>query len=72
MRVILTRPEREARQWVGALAQAGMDVISMPLIAIDGPPDPPAVVRAWQSDQWSQAPSAGRSGVPGCDDRERP
>lgn len=48
MRVILTRPEREARQWVGALAQAGMDVISMPLIAIDGPPDPQAVVRAWQ------------------------
>lgn len=48
MRVILTRPEREARQWAGALVQAGLDVVSMPLIAIDGPPDPQAVVRAWQ------------------------
>ena len=31
-----------------------------------------AVVRAWQSDQWSPVPPAARSGVPGCDDRGRP
>jgi uroporphyrinogen-III synthase len=48
MRVILTRPEREAHRWVTTLAQAGVQALALPLIAVDGPPDPHAVQRVWQ------------------------
>jgi uroporphyrinogen-III synthase len=48
MRVILTRPEREARSWVTTLAQAGIQALALPLIAVDGAPDPQAVQRVWQ------------------------
>ncbi len=48
MRVILTRPEREARSWLTTLAQAGIQALALPLIAVDGPPDPLAVQRVWQ------------------------
>ena len=48
MRVILTRPEREARSWVAALSEAGIQAQAFPLIAVDGPPDPHAVQQAWE------------------------
>jgi uroporphyrinogen-III synthase len=48
MRVILTRPEREARSWVATLAEAGIPALALPLIAVDGPPDSQAVLRVWQ------------------------
>jgi uroporphyrinogen-III synthase len=49
MRVILTRPEREARSWVAYMAEAGIDALAFPLIAVDGSPDPQAVQRAWNA-----------------------
>jgi uroporphyrinogen-III synthase len=34
MRVLVTRPEDEARRWVDELRQHGIDAVSIPLIAI--------------------------------------
>ena len=47
MRVVLTRPEREARSWVTALAEAGMDAVALPLIVVAGSPDLDTVQNAW-------------------------
>jgi uroporphyrinogen-III synthase len=47
MRVFVTRPAREAQRWVDALAQQGLAACALPLIDIDGPPDPGAVRQAW-------------------------
>lgn len=54
MRVLVTRPAPQAGKWVNALRAAGIEALSLPLIEIVGPPDPQAVVAAWQ-------------GVPQCD-----
>ena len=48
MRVIVTRPQREAQDWVQALRQAGHDAQALPLIAITPAPDLAAVRQAWQ------------------------
>ena len=48
MRVIVTRPEREAQDWVQALRQAGYTAQALPLIAIGPAPDAVAVQQAWQ------------------------
>jgi uroporphyrinogen-III synthase len=48
MRVLVTRPAPQAGKWVGALRAAGIEALSLPLIEIVGPPDPQAVVAAWQ------------------------
>lgn len=48
MRVIVTRPLREAREWVAQLSAAGLDALALPLIQIDPVPDPTAVQQAWQ------------------------
>jgi uroporphyrinogen-III synthase len=48
MRVIVTRPKNEARQWVDALVDAGYDAQALPLIGVLPAPDPSAVVAAWQ------------------------
>ena len=47
MRVIVTRPRKEARQWVDALMEGGYDARSLPLISVLPAPDPTAVVAAW-------------------------
>ena len=47
MRVIVTRPKNEARQWVDALADAGYDAQALPLIGVLPAPDPAAVQAAW-------------------------
>jgi uroporphyrinogen-III synthase len=47
MRIIVTRPLREAQDWVQALRQAGHEAVALPLIAIGPPPDPAAVQRVW-------------------------
>lgn len=53
MRIIVTRPEREAQDWVQALQQAGYQAQSLPLIAIGPAPDLAAVQQAWrQLDQY--------------------
>lgn len=48
MRVIVTRPEREAQDWVLALREVGHEALALPLIAIGSAPDPAAVQRAWR------------------------
>lgn len=42
-RLIVTRPAREAAQWVHALQQRGFSAQALPLIAIEAPPDPAAL-----------------------------
>ena len=37
--VIVTRPEREALQWVASLQARGIDALALPLIAITPPAD---------------------------------
>ncbi len=48
MRVIVTRPQREAQEWVQALRQAGQGAEALPLIAIGPAPDEAQVRQAWQ------------------------
>jgi uroporphyrinogen-III synthase len=43
MRLVLTRPEREARVWAQALAGLGHEVLGLPLIAVGPAPDPVAL-----------------------------
>jgi uroporphyrinogen-III synthase len=48
MRIIVTRPRREAQEWVQALQQAGHEAQALPLIDIAPVPDTAAVRQAWQ------------------------
>jgi uroporphyrinogen-III synthase len=47
MRVLVTRPEAQARDWVRALAALGIDSVALPLIDIGPPADAQAVAAAW-------------------------
>lgn len=47
MRVIVTRPAAQAGKWVADLRAAGLDAVSLPLIAIGPPPDLAALEQAW-------------------------
>jgi uroporphyrinogen-III synthase len=52
VRVIVTRPEREAHEWVEALGQRGFDAHAFPLIEIgpsDNPADAVALQTAWKT-----------------------
>ena len=54
MRVIVTRPEREAQAWVQALVQNGQEAVALPLIDINPMPDSSAVRAAWrQMDEYA-------------------
>ncbi len=51
MRVIVTRPERDAHRWVEALSRRGVDAIALPLIRIEALGDAPSLEQmraAWQ------------------------
>lgn len=48
MRVIVTRPEREAQRWVLDLTALGFDAVALPLIKVDPVDDPADLVQAWQ------------------------
>ena len=48
MRVIVTRPLREAQGWVRDLRAAGLDAVALPLIEIRPVDDPAPLQRAWQ------------------------
>lgn len=48
MRVIVTRPQREAQDWVHELAQAGLSAQALPLIDILPAPDAAGLARVWQ------------------------
>lgn len=45
VRVLVTRPAREAQAWVQALQRLGVQAQSLPLIAIGAAPDPQALAR---------------------------
>lgn len=49
MKLLITRPEPQATQWVEQLQGAGLDAAALPLIAIEGPRVPEAVQRCWQT-----------------------
>lgn len=46
MAVVLTRPSQEAQRWAARLREHGHEPLVLPLLAIDGPPDPAALQRA--------------------------
>ncbi len=48
MRVLVTRPVREAHSWLQALTGAGHDPVALPLIEIAPAPDLHALQSAWQ------------------------
>ncbi|XAH21620.1 uroporphyrinogen-III synthase [Xylophilus sp. GW821-FHT01B05] len=48
MRVIVTRPAREAAHWMQSLRAEGFDAHALPLITIAPSPAPQALRRAWQ------------------------
>lgn len=48
MRVLVTRPQPQADDWVARLAELGIDALALPLLAIGDAPDPAAVSAAWQ------------------------
>lgn len=47
MRILVTRPLREAQEWVQALQQDGHDARALPLIGIGPAPDAAALQQAW-------------------------
>lgn len=49
MRVLITRPAREANKWAAALSETGYDAIALPLVEVSGPPKPQSVLAATQS-----------------------
>lgn len=49
MKVIVTRPRREADAWVKQLRGLQLDAVALPLIHIGPPKDPSGVVQAWQN-----------------------
>jgi uroporphyrinogen-III synthase len=55
VRVLVTRPEREARSWVLGLRAAGLEAVPLPLIDIAAVVDPLEIQRAWQRISLYQA-----------------
>jgi len=52
--VIVTRPEREAKQWVQALQGAGWNALAWPLIEIGPPADTAPILQAWKAiETWN-------------------
>ncbi len=47
MRILVTRPAEQAKEWVAELARAGLDAVALPLIDIAAPQDPAAIRAAW-------------------------
>ena len=56
LRVVVTRPERDAQSWVQALQERGFDVLALPLIAITPTPQQQALADVWQQLQDGRAP----------------
>jgi len=49
MRVVVTRPENEARRWIDDVRRRGFDVLAVPLIAIAPAADPQPLRLAWRA-----------------------
>jgi hypothetical protein len=50
--VIVTRPAREAVQWVDDLRAAGLDAVALPLIVIEPVADAALLRDAWRRLAW--------------------
>lgn len=48
MRIIVTRPRREALSWVNKLRSHGLDAVALPLIHISASPNKEAVTQRWR------------------------
>ena len=48
MRVIVTRPVRDAASWVSGMAAAGLDAVALPLIAVASVDDLEPIRQAWR------------------------
>ncbi|MEI6803349.1 MAG: uroporphyrinogen-III synthase [Burkholderiales bacterium] len=48
MRVIVTRPQPQATQWVRSLTRAGIDAMALPLMVVQAVPDAAPVLAAWE------------------------
>jgi len=48
MRVVVTRPQREAQEWVRSLSAAGLQALALPMIDIRPAPDPAPLRQAWR------------------------
>lgn len=48
MRVIVTRPQREAQRWVLDLSAHGFDAVALPLIKVGPVDDPADLLQAWR------------------------
>ena len=48
MRVIVTRPEGDARRWVGSLQAHGLDALALPLLVIAPVDDVQTLRQAWR------------------------
>ena len=48
MRVIITRPMREANKWAAALSDTGYDAVALPLVEVASAPEPQSVAATWQ------------------------
>ena len=48
LRVLVTRPQPQADEWVAKLAQRGVDAVALPLLAIAPATDAAAVTDAWR------------------------
>lgn len=48
-RVLVTRPQPQADDWVAQLAARGVDAVALPLLAIAAPADPQPVQAAWRA-----------------------
>jgi uroporphyrinogen-III synthase len=46
VRVIITRPAREANKWAAALSDTGYDAVALPLVEVAGAPEPHGVLAA--------------------------
>jgi uroporphyrinogen-III synthase len=66
MPVVVTRPQPEAGRWAGLLADRGLQVLVLPLIAIDPPPLIEPLRRAWpRLDEWQAVMFVSGSAVHG-------
>ena len=48
LRVLVTRPQPQADEWVAQLTQRGLDAVALPLLAIAAPADTAVVTQAWR------------------------
>jgi len=57
MRVLVTRPQPQADEWVARLRERGVDAVALPLLGIADVTDPAPLAAAWQALHGADAPA---------------